>query len=342
MKDYLAAFDREADSDICHYGVPGMKWGVRKAEEGSPDKYTSRRAPSKNAQVDKIIDDGKAAGFDTVQKRAQHYLDYMKDGSKWGKTPDSEGIREAARTIVGKDSDNWRHRLNDKAVDFYGELNDSFERHAKAAAETGSEDEERIALDYFTKMEKARGLMYTEGPTTSRERLSEGVGITLGVGNSVVTTGKQLSTAIDASRNPVHKPDVIRGPGGKVLGKWERPVSPSRYNVANGVTGTDISGKVGRMNDNLRINKPGLSDPEGLGKFGPKAINIPAEKAPAPGLGSSIAETAAPIAGAYLAVRAGQMGKRAIDYHGKVAGTLLDHEIHQQLLAARSRVRKKD
>ena len=67
------------NGELCHYGVPGMKWGVRKAKytakaeayrKAASDSDNEKRAAKLNAKADKM--DNKAAALDTSKGRAAY------------------------------------------------------------------------------------------------------------------------------------------------------------------------------------------------------------------------------------------------------------------------------
>ena len=53
MSDYYVAISPECDHELCHYGIPGMKWGVRRYQnkDGSLTQAGKKRYSEKNEDL---------------------------------------------------------------------------------------------------------------------------------------------------------------------------------------------------------------------------------------------------------------------------------------------------
>lgn len=114
MSDLYSNYIRESNGDIAHYGVLGMKWGVRKAEQYTnaidASRYRAGLKTVKSMTPDQISAEKKK------RLKKQLKLDYKKAKrlNKANAKSTAEALREQIR--AGQHKDEKKEALKEKAI----------------------------------------------------------------------------------------------------------------------------------------------------------------------------------------------------------------------------------
>jgi len=147
----MSTFYRD-DNYLAHYGVKGMKWGVRK------NRQTAERRKKKS--VKKVINDLAVKGSVAYAKRYQRQLieqsqEERQNAARIKDLAQAKNMKDVVGVYVGNKRNAREHRVN---ADMYDEMSkyttfDSTKRRLKAQAENS-----RTFSGYYDRLSKKHGV----------------------------------------------------------------------------------------------------------------------------------------------------------------------------------------
>lgn len=157
MSEYILTADGKlyhvnySDKELYHYGVKGMKWGVRKAVK-AVDKVTRQYADATNKVANKYA--GKAAKRKTTLGKLmaiQNETYYRTKSAKANKTADAKGVLNKINEAVGEKS--MKTHYNEQSKGYAKMQNVAKSRYGKAVYKQASANAKEMSK-YYDKISK--------------------------------------------------------------------------------------------------------------------------------------------------------------------------------------------